>query len=88
MMADGHEQDAVMSTDDRLLYMANQIARNVASEGDDRAAQMVADHIRDFWDPTMRTRILNLSAIQPDALSPIAADAIGRLRMSMPPQRG
>jgi len=74
-----HDEDGVMSTGDRLIYMANQIARNLASEGPEQAAAMVADHILRFWDPAMRARIVLLTAERPDALSPIAAAAIARI---------
>ncbi len=82
MMAEPHDEGGVMSTGDRLVYMANQIARNLASEGGERAVQMVADHIRSFWDPAMRRRIVELAADRPDALSPIAAAAIERIAAS------
>ena len=72
---DGH----LMSNDDRLIYMANQIARNLASEGD-AAAALTAQHIRDFWDGHMRARILALTAERPEVLTPIAAEAVASLR--------
>lgn len=78
-MTIAHDEDGVMSTGDRLIYMANQIARNMASEGRERAEVMVADHIRSFWDPAMRARIGQLAAERPGALSPIAAAAIARI---------
>lgn len=81
-MTMAHDEDGVMSTGDRLIYMANQIARNLASEGSEQAAAMVADHIRSFWDPAMRARISLLAAERPDALSPIAATAIARIGQS------
>ncbi|EQA97363.1 formate dehydrogenase subunit delta [Sphingobium wenxiniae] len=74
-----NDENAVMSTADRLIYMANQIARNVAVMGQDEAAAMVEDHIRSFWDPMMRRQIVALAAERPDALSPIAAAAVGRI---------
>ncbi len=46
----------MMGTEERLVYMANQIARNFAA-GDDAIAA-TADHIARFWDPRMRGRIL------------------------------
>lgn len=73
------DENAVMSTADRLIYMANQIARNLAVEGEAQAAGMVEDHIRRFWDPTMRQHIVRLAAERPDALSPIAATAVSRI---------
>jgi formate dehydrogenase subunit delta len=80
-MSDAREE-GVMSTADRLIYMANQIARNLAAEGGENAVDMVADHIRSFWDPAMRRNIIQLAADRPDALSPIAAAAVGRIAAS------
>ncbi|NIJ36054.1 formate dehydrogenase subunit delta [Sphingopyxis panaciterrae] len=77
-MAGAHDSD-VMSTADRLVHMANQIARNLEAEGDARAVEMTADHIRQFWDPLMRQRIVQLALDRPGALSPIAAAAIERI---------
>jgi hypothetical protein len=44
----------MMSPEDRLVYMANQIARNLAAQGEDAAVLAVADHIGAFWDPRMK----------------------------------
>jgi formate dehydrogenase subunit delta len=44
-------------TDGRLIYMANQIGKFFQSQGHDKAASGVADHIRKFWDPRMRKAI-------------------------------
>ena len=73
------DENEVMSTEDRLIYMANQIARNVAALGEAEAVAMTADHIHAFWDPAMKQRIALLAAARPDALSPIAAAAVGRI---------
>lgn len=43
-------------TIDRLILMANQIARNLATLPDPAAA--TADHIASFWDPRMKAIIL------------------------------
>ena len=50
----------MMSTDERLAYMADQIARNFASLGQDRAILSTADHIASFWDPRMKQRAFAL----------------------------
>ncbi len=76
-MNDGEEH--VMSTGERLVYMANQIARNLDLTGGDQASEMVADHIRSFWDPAMRARIIAIAREHPDALTPIAAAAVQRI---------
>lgn len=61
-------------TADRLVYMANQIARNLTLDDDPVAA--VAAHIRAFWNPRM---INGLLAQTDAALDPVAAQAIARL---------
>jgi formate dehydrogenase subunit delta len=67
----------MMGTEERLVYMANQIAREFALVGDPAAA--TADHIGKFWDPRMRARILDADPQKLD-LSDIAAGAFELLR--------
>jgi len=60
-----------------LIYMANQIARNFAAQGEKAAITATAQHIRDFWDPRMKAAIL---ADDHAALNPIARAAVERLQ--------
>jgi formate dehydrogenase subunit delta len=62
-----------------LHYMANQIARNLAAEGEAAAIAATAQHIADFWDPRMTAAIV---ASDQAALSPIARAAVERLSAS------
>ena len=61
---------------DNLVYMANQIARNLAAKGEDEAAAQTARHIRDFWDPRMKAAIV---AADRSRLDPIAAAAVEQI---------
>lgn len=70
----------MMSNQERLVYMINQIARNFATMGEGRAAAATADHIVSFWDPRMRSQILAQYERNNADLTPIAAKAIARLR--------
>jgi len=65
-----------VSARDRLVYMANQIARNFEAIGHDAAARATADHIAQFWDPRMRAAI----AGDETDLSDTAARAFAILR--------
>ena len=56
-------------TGTRLVYMANQILRNFAVQGDDAAAVATAQHIVAFWDPRMKAQLL---AMDDDALGSAA----------------
>jgi len=69
------------STADRLIYMANQIARNLATMGDDAAALTTANHIKQYWEPRM---IAQIKGTDQSALSPIAARAIGLIHGTGP----
>jgi len=63
-------------TQARLVTMANQIARNFAAQGDERAIAATAEHITLFWDPRMKAAIL---AGAREALEPLARAAVDRL---------
>jgi formate dehydrogenase subunit delta len=63
-----------VNTVERLVYMANQIAVNLATDDDPVAA--IADHIDLFWDPRMKKLIRGYEG---NGLSPYAAAAINRL---------
>ena len=62
---------------DRLIYMANQIGKFFESQGHGKAVPGIADHIKKFWDPRMRTKIFaHLDAggtgLDPDVLEALA----------------
>lgn len=60
----------------RLTHMANQIARNLAAQGETEAIDLTMQHLRDFWDPRMKAAIL---AGDRAGLDPIARAAVERL---------
>ncbi len=43
---------------DKLVYMANQIGKFFASQSEERAVPLIADHLTKFWDPRMRREIV------------------------------
>lgn len=59
---------------DKLVYMANQIAANLALEPDPAAA--TAEHIQLYWDPRMKRMLRDHG---PDGLSPIASAALSMI---------
>jgi len=69
-----------VSTDDHLIYMANQIARNFAASGVEAAIKATADHITAFWDPRMKARLFACQAKGEAGLGDIAAAAVERLQ--------
>ena len=65
----------------RLNYMANQIARNFAVQGDDAAIAATCQHLQLYWDPRMKAAIL---ASDRAGLEPIAAAACALLAQDQP----
>lgn len=74
----------MMSNDEKLVYMLNQIARNFEALGHDAAAAATADHVANFWDPRMRARIGELTDSGTIALSDTAQTALDLLRRRTP----
>jgi formate dehydrogenase subunit delta len=64
------------SSTDKLVMMANQIARNLAAEGEARAVPQIANHIVNFWDPRMRAGIAAHMAAGGAGLDPLARKAL------------
>ena len=69
---------------DTLVYMANQIARNMATMERDPTAS-IADHIHSFWDPRMKTMIFAHLAAGGEGLLPTAHDALATLAVTGAP---
>lgn len=61
---------------ERLVMMANQIARAFAPQGEARAVPQIADHIAKFWDPRMRKMIAAHVAAGGAGLEPAARAAV------------
>ncbi|GIL41349.1 formate dehydrogenase subunit delta [Roseiterribacter gracilis] len=68
------------TTDDKLVYMANQIGKFFAHKGDEKAVAGIADHILKFWDPRMRAKILAHLAAGGAGLDPNTKRAVETLR--------
>jgi formate dehydrogenase subunit delta len=65
--------------DAKLVYMANQIATFFATQAHDEAVSGIENHIRKFWDPRMRAKIVSLAGAAGSGLDPLAQAAVQRL---------
>ncbi|MFA6267352.1 MAG: formate dehydrogenase subunit delta [Pseudolabrys sp.] len=65
---------------DKLVYMANQIGRFFASQGEGGDLEGVAGHIRKFWDPRMRRTILAHLDAGGAGLDPLPRLALEKLK--------
>ncbi len=64
---------------DKMVHMANQIAGFFKTQPRTDAAEKVAGHIRDFWEPRMREQLRAHVAQGGAGLDDIVVDAAGRL---------
>jgi formate dehydrogenase subunit delta len=60
---------------EKLIRMANEIARNLSSQPGDQAGAATAEHIRSFWTPGMRSSLIAHSGDSGEGLDPIALQA-------------
>ena len=65
-----------MSTDDKLIYMANQIAGFFKAQGEARAVPAIGNHINQFWDPRMRAEFLTITKADASTLNPLVVKAL------------
>ncbi len=63
-----------MSTTDKLVYMANQIARNLAAQSTD-PAMATAGHIEKYWDRRMKAMLAEHLATGGEGLGDTARNA-------------
>jgi formate dehydrogenase subunit delta len=70
-----------MHTDEKLVYMANQIAAFFAAQGEAKAVPAIADHLKKFWDPEMRRKFLTLADKPETTLHPLTRKAIDLLKV-------
>jgi formate dehydrogenase subunit delta len=61
---------------ERLIAMANDIARNLAGEPDPDAR--LAEHLKKFWAPRMRAQLADQLAQTPEAADPLVRAALAR----------
>jgi formate dehydrogenase subunit delta len=64
---------------EKLVYMANQIGKFFAAQGEAAAAAAIADHLAKFWDPRMRKTLTAHVAAGGGGLDPVVLAAVRRL---------
>ena len=73
---------------EKLVYMANQIGRFFAHQGEAQAIVSTADHLRKFWAPRMRKAILDYVESGGEGLEPLVKHSIlslGAKASTLPP---
>lgn len=71
-----HDEHHASSQIDRLVMMANQIARAFAAQGEVRAVPQIAEHIRLFWTPPMRAALTSHFDRGGEGLHPLVSQTL------------
>lgn len=69
-----------MQSADTLVRMANQISKFFHVQGEERAVDGVADHMRRFWEPRMKTAIFAHLDAGGEGLDPTVKAAVAKLK--------
>ena len=65
---------------DRLVYMANQIGKFFEVQRADEVVPGIANHIKKFWDPRMRTAIFAYIDAGGEGIDPPVREALLKLK--------
>jgi formate dehydrogenase subunit delta len=60
---------------DKLVYMANQIAKFMESKPHDEGVALLASHVNDFWEPRMRRKLFEVVDAGGAGLRPLVLEA-------------
>ena len=69
-----------MSNDEKLIYMANQIAAFFETMPHQEGVAGVAKHINDFWEPRMRREFFEIVETGGSHLKPLVLEAVPQIR--------
>lgn len=65
---------------DKLVYMANQIARFMETKPHAEGVAGIAAHINDFWEPRMRKQLFEILDTGGEGFRPLVREAAGQIR--------
>ncbi|MEO5324999.1 formate dehydrogenase subunit delta [Mesorhizobium sp. CC13] len=75
-----HDDEDRMSTKQKLVYMANQIATFFDSKPHDESVAGIAEHINKFWDPRMRRQFFEMVDAGGAGMKPTVVEAAAKIR--------
>ena len=65
---------------EKLITMANQIAKFMESKPHAEGVEGLSSHINDFWEPRMRRQLFELLDQGGEGLRPLVLDAADKIR--------
>ncbi|MBN9222678.1 MAG: formate dehydrogenase subunit delta [Mesorhizobium sp.] len=80
-----HDEDHIMSTKEKLVRMANQIADFFHSRPREEGVAGVADHINKFWEPRMRRQFFEMLDAGTENFDELVIAASARIKRPITP---
>ncbi|TPN68209.1 formate dehydrogenase subunit delta [Mesorhizobium sp. B1-1-1] len=80
-----HDEDHIMSTSEKLVLMANQIAAFFHSRPREEGVAGVAEHINKFWEPRMRRQFFEMLDSGGDGFDELVVAASTRIKRPVSP---
>lgn len=80
-----HDEEHIMSTSEKLVRMANQIADFFHSKPREEGIAGVAEHINKFWEPRMRRQLFEMLDGGTGNFNELVVAAAARIRRPITP---
>jgi formate dehydrogenase subunit delta len=80
-----HDEEHIMSTGEKLVRMANQIADFFHSKPREEGIAGVAEHINKFWEPRMRLQLFEMLDAGTENFNELVVAASARIRRPITP---
>ncbi|MER9307508.1 formate dehydrogenase subunit delta [Mesorhizobium sp. M0293] len=80
-----HDEEHIMSTSEKLVRMANQIADFFHSKPREEGIAGVAEHINKFWEPRMRLQLFQMLDSGTGNFNELVVAASARIRRPITP---
>ena len=81
-----HDEGHIMSTSEKLVRMANQIAAFFHSKPREEGIAGVAEHINKFWEPRMRRQLFEMLDNGGEGFNELVAAASARIKRPAAPE--
>lgn len=82
-----HDEDHILSTREKLVIMANQIAAFFHSKPREEGLAGVAEHINKFWEPRMRRQLFEMLDGDGEGYDELVVAAAARIKRPKTPEQ-
>ena len=82
-----HDEEHIMSTSEKLVIMANQIAAFFHSKPREEGIAGIAEHINKFWEPRMRRQLFEMLKSGGEGFNELVVAASAKIKRPKTPEQ-